>query len=1114
MTNMIYKVCARIFFLFIIINVETSFALDLKRDVGNKHLDEILSWNPDLNVIKTYELETTKKIHDIFFRLTESLTSNTDLGNLKKYRKARFGLWGKDLIKSKFRGRGQTEPHWRKHNKSIKIRFKDSGGNTKKINFNSLHSDPYLLDMIAYKLYQATGLLAPNMEFSQLIINGEYNGIKQRLENINEDFLERLKIPLGNIYKEKRKTSLDSFYNWVPSNWEMLWQKETLKKENNYEDWVSFLEINSIESDDIFFRYIEKYLDIDYYLKWHALTNVIAGTGNHGHNFIFVNDFRSQKFKQIGYDTIPFGKPLTTMPTYFYRDQLFARVITKPEYYFKVIKYMHDFLQDSFKERFFEIAEEHLDVLSKTIEDRRKVIFNPVKNSYLQSEISKKEYFFDNMLKDKYNHSALGDFKKELFAWYESRKKYLLKEFGEVAVNLNHKNLELPANQNVLAQSGESELPVSITELITKGGSGVKLVKLRFESSLNLEHLGVNAIRLCYDQNSNRQKDVGETCIFHAGQVKGNFIYFENKNNILPLLLPKLDFTENPNASSKVSTKSTRRLAWKAQRHNYLLLFSFYEKANIDVSNLKIKVKSVKLKNALTGLKILINEGPIFLKPKDYEMRPGQKIAIKPLFSDFMEGIESAKIEWSGLPSWLALDHETNLISGVVPRIPPVQTKLTLKLYVNDVVYQYKLNLYIKEWSKYANYYSYIDAEWASFVEREDLRFGPRSRLRRAAKKWFYKLDSLFHVFFDFESIFNKRGIRIDQSWLSYDVLEKNKSIIWGPGTVNLNKTVVLPGSSKLTIKPGTLVNISPGKAIIFHGIVSAIGEPKKKIVFTSSKRGKTFGSLIFNQWSMPGSNFKDVIIENGKDFFWKERFYSGALSAYNTPINLYNVTFRNNSGDDAFNAKYSNSIVESSTFYDNAADAIDLDFSGGVIRNNILVANGNDGIDVGTSISIIEGNWIEKSGDKGISIGEEAKPIINNNIFYLNRIGVAIKDGSSPTITNSLFLSNKTALSMYIKKKKYKKPYASLINGLFISNKNNLDLLDSTSLDFRTSHINEGAAIAPGLPIQNIYSIFSKVNSSINKEKILNNNEIKKIFKRREGFRKLNADYNLNILN
>ena len=37
--------------------------------------------------------------------------------------------------------------------------------------------------------------------------------------------------------------------------------------------------------------YIEKYLDIDYYLKWHALTGIIAGMGNNGHNFLFVNDF-------------------------------------------------------------------------------------------------------------------------------------------------------------------------------------------------------------------------------------------------------------------------------------------------------------------------------------------------------------------------------------------------------------------------------------------------------------------------------------------------------------------------------------------------------------------------------------------------------------------------------------------------------------------------------------------------------------------------------------------------------------------------------------------------------------------------------------------------------
>mgnify|MGYP005651365869 CR=1 FL=1 len=64
---MFAKVSARIFFLFVLINVETSFALDSKRVVENKQLDEILSWNSDSNVIKTYELEMTKVRYEIFF---------------------------------------------------------------------------------------------------------------------------------------------------------------------------------------------------------------------------------------------------------------------------------------------------------------------------------------------------------------------------------------------------------------------------------------------------------------------------------------------------------------------------------------------------------------------------------------------------------------------------------------------------------------------------------------------------------------------------------------------------------------------------------------------------------------------------------------------------------------------------------------------------------------------------------------------------------------------------------------------------------------------------------------------------------------------------------------
>jgi hypothetical protein len=480
-----------------------------------------------------------------------------------------------------------------------------------------------------------------------------------------------------------------------------------------------------------------------------------------------------------------------------------------------------------------------------------------------------------------------------------------------------------------------------------------------------------------------------------------------------------------------------------------------------------------------------------------------QKIYIEPQFSKLVEGIDTAIMEWYGLPSWLVPDSNGKTISGVVPRMPPTNNKITLHLKIGDVTHKYEYSLHIKKWDRIANIFSYIDPDWAQFMESANLRSGLRSKSREYLKKLYYRFDALFYVYTDFDSIINKRGFRIDQSWVDYDILEKNKKIVWGPGAVRIEKTVVLPASSSLIIKPGTHIKISEGKAIIFHGVVKAIGKPGNEIVFTSSKPDNNFGSLIFNHWSMPGSKFKDVVIERGKDFLWKERFYSGALSAYNTPLSLIRVVFRNNHGDDAFNAKYSNSTIESSAFYDNAADAIDLDFSGGMIRNSIFINNGNDGIDVGTSIPIIEGNWIENSGDKAISIGEESKPYIGGNVFYMNKVGIAVKDGAFPIIENALFINNKTAFSMFIKKRKFPKPNASMNRGLFISNQSNVELLNSTHMDLKRLNISKKGKVALGLPTQKIYSIFTKKNLRASPEARLDTGKMKQIFKNREIFRK-----------
>ena len=1239
---MLIRVFFYTFFLLSLVITSASFGGNSAKDDIEKHIDSIFSWDSSFCGTKTYKMEMTKKRHDIFFG-----TDNYDV--LRKYRKADFGLFGEDLIKSKFRTRGTSFQHWGRQNKSIKIRFKDHDGNKKSLNLNSLLSDPYLMDLLAYRLYKRERFLVPNMELSELVINGEHNGIKVRLENIDKNFLNRNKIPLGSVFRENHVASLVTFYNWSTSDYWNKWERQTLTKEKNSEDWLSFLRINSIENDEKFFRYIKKVFDIDDFIKWYALTALIEGTSNSDHNLVFINDFRDQRFKQLGYDPqIDFGLTREpTKPISFYVNPFQARILTNPEYFFRINKQIYSFLEnDLLQESFLKDLGKCTDTLTAKLKDLDQkglgainnpgLISNPlskltfnlkIHSINLENDLSgrkahvdkkplllnSKNYQMGSMQKihiepqfsklvqnykikgidlttiewdglpswlvpdsdskiisgvvprvspeninitlhlkirdvdhkykyrlhikkadqkelgminnsgliissieydarkdtenpQKYYIETLRALKTKTLSWYDDRKRYLMKEFENVKVNLNFKNLLPFASQKPVPNKTESankfELPISNLEIIIKGGSGIRLNKVVFKLPNPLQIYGGLNAQLCHDKNSNKKKDEGEKCIMQDDATERTYISFTNKNNTIPLLLPKLNITPNF-SKTKISNIPTLQLKKVATQYNYTLLLGLKKKVAAETLGFNIKIHSIKLENALTGLKAHVNKKPLLLNSKNYQMGPMQKIHIEPQFSKLVEGIDTAIMEWDGLPSWLAPNSDGKIISGVVPRMPPEKTIITLHLKIGDVDHKYKYHLHIKKWDGIANIFSYIDPDWAQFMESANLRLGLKSKSREYFKKLYYRIDALFHVYTNFDSIIKKRGFRIDQSWIDYDILENNKEIIWGPGAVEIEKTLVLPASSSLIIKPGTHIKISEGKAIIFHGVVKAIGKPGNEIVFSSSKPDNNFGSLIFNHWSMPGSKFKDVVIERGKDFLWKERFYSGALSAYNTPLSLIRVVFRNNHGDDAFNAKYSNSTIESSAFYDNAADAIDLDFSGGTIHNSIFVNNGDDAIDVGTSIPIIEGNWIENSGDKAISIGEESKPDINGNVFYMNKVGIAVKDGAFPIIENALFINNKSAFNMYIKKSKYPKPYASMNRGLFISNKSNVKLLNSTHIDVKHLNISNKGKVALGLPIQKIYSIFTNKNLGVSPEDRLDTGKMKKIFNNREIFSK-----------
>ena len=517
---MFARVFFYLFFLSSLVDAVPLLGNELNNDGLQTQLDQLLSWDQDGSNFKTYELNMTKKRYDIFFGLT-------DYHALRKYRKAQFGILGGDLLKAKFRARGVRAGHWARLNKSLKFRFKDQDGHSKIINLNTINSDHRLLDMIAYQLYQQEGLIAPNLVLSELFINGIYNGLKQRLENMDEDFLVNRQIPLGSIFRENIASSLIAFKNWYKNDYKRSWEKQTLRKEDNWEDWLAFLQVNAVDDDEVFFKYIEKYLDMDAYLKWYALTLWMSGHNNTDHNLVFINDFRYQKFRQVGYDTVPcYGNP--AMPVSFFLNPFAARILTKPEYYFRVNKYIYNFLQsNSSKVGLVEIVKDSYAGLSKVLNDRLKKSSGQYKITLSKDPDAKRAPFRNHNgdvanpidpVVDDVSLVSLESSKLGLHSFFEKRREYLLEEFDNSIVNLNFiNNDKFLGDELNLAElvetSGGIEFPLSFIELVVKGGNGVKIEEIVVGLPQTFWQRGITSVNLCYDKNFNRKKDEGELCL-------------------------------------------------------------------------------------------------------------------------------------------------------------------------------------------------------------------------------------------------------------------------------------------------------------------------------------------------------------------------------------------------------------------------------------------------------------------------------------------------------------------------------------------------------------------------------------------------------------------------
>ena len=239
-------------------------------------------------------------------------------------------------------------------------------------------------------------------------------------------------------------------------------------------------------------------------------------------------------------------------------------------------------------------------------------------------------------------------------------------------------------------------------------------------------------------------------------------------------------------------------------------------------------------------------------------------------------------------------------------------------------------------------------------------------------------------------------------------------------GRHELPTAIIIPTRAKLKVLPGAKFYLGASAAINVQSDVDIQGEPGNEVLFTWLVEGTHWKALTNFTAGSQNNVIKYAILEHGGEAEFGGFSMRGALSIRQAGGTFsYNI-FRLNEGDDGFNIRASNSIIEYNDFYDNFNDALDSDTAapnnGKVeIRFNKFHHNGNDGVDLGEgSTAFIHDNLMWGNGDKGVSVGEVSFPIVENNLIVGNNTGMGLKDQSDPEISNNTLYHNSVGVAVY----------------------------------------------------------------------------------------------------
>ena len=255
----------------------------------------------------------------------------------------------------------------------------------------------------------------------------------------------------------------------------------------------------------------------------------------------------------------------------------------------------------------------------------------------------------------------------------------------------------------------------------------------------------------------------------------------------------------------------------------------------------------------------------------------------------------------------------------------------------------------------------------------------------------------------------------LSQKMITID--HQKKIIVIKPGKWVLDTDLMIPSGYQLIGHGAIIIVQNNNAAIISRSAVNLSGTSEYPFIITSEDNS---GQGLFVVDATGSSQLNHVVFTKLNNINRNGWELTGAVTFYESSIQINNVIFENINAEDMLNIVRSDFLINKSSFFQSKSDAVDIDFGTGTITQSIFKKCVNDCIDVsGTQIQISETN-INNAGDKGISVGENSTAVINRTVIKHSLIGIASKDKSYTQLGQSTIEYCDTGLSAYQKKPEF----------------------------------------------------------------------------------------------